>query len=306
VNWVKTQVVALVFVAGLTATWTAFAASEESPSTLLMRAWEEYGFQAWTTSDALFQRVVASAAASPDERFQARLGKAFVLQNQMPGRSPEDAAKLYAALLQDLPAKHTMRALALDCQGACLIDAKTPDYDKGRALLREAMATTPAQPLVVQDAALRLLSSYLKRPDMEQYKAGLAIADELLPRLKGATLEGVAHQMAAYLAFWTGDLKRCSAEREAQYRCGIESRAWKEWTMFNIARLSEAAFHDYGKAAEWYQRLHDELPAESRAYFSGLRAAELRAGKINSDYEPPLIPERAAAPTNAPAGQGKE
>ncbi len=272
-----------------------------SPPHLLKTAWEEYGFQAWNQADRLFDQVILRPNATDDQKYQAKLGKAFIVQNKMPGRSAEGALKLFEALLQDLPNSHPLRPLVQSSLGACYLDSKKPDYEQGRAYLQEVLDNPDADPLVAQDAALRLLASYLKRPDPEQYSEGLRRSEAVISRVRGTPMESVLHWMAGRLALWTGDLRRFADETEAQYRCGIENRALLESALFTLGRLNEAVFADYACAADWYEQISKDLPTHGRGYFGRLRAAELRAGKINSDYEPPLVPETAPV-----AGQGSQ
>ena len=275
-------------------------ASDLSPPHLLKTAWEEYGFQAWNQADRLFDQVILLPSATDDQKYQARLGKAFIVQNRMPGRSAEGALKLFEALLNDLPISHALRPLVQSSLGACYLDSKKPDYEQGRAYLQEVLDNPDADTLVAQDAALRLLASFLKRPDPEQYDEGLRRAESVISRVRGTPMESVLHWMAGRLALWTGDLRRFADETEAQYRCGIENRALLETALFTLGRLNEAVFSDYALAADWYEQLSKDLPTHGRAYFGRLRVAELRAGKINSDYEPPLVPETTPAAERGP------
>ena len=76
--------------------------AQEPPAELLGRAWTEYGLQAFSNADGLFAQVAQSERASQKERWQARMGRAFITHYQMPGRDPQAAIPQYEALLQDV------------------------------------------------------------------------------------------------------------------------------------------------------------------------------------------------------------
>jgi hypothetical protein len=283
------------------------AAAGETPATRLRAAWDEYGFQAWSNTRRIFAGVAASAAASAAEKHQARFGLALVTQYQLPGYDPAAARGMYEALLRDVPAGEALRAAILGQIGSCLFEQTPADYDQGRVFLRKALAEQTADAFITQEISVRLLASYLQRPSLKEFKAGLAVADELLPKMPRGTLTSVAHGLAAQLAFAVGDLKRFEAELVAQEGAGVENREIRQQVLFRIARLNETVLRDYGKAADYYQKLHDEIPTSTQAYWAGLRAAELRQGKLNSAYAPPLVKDEgreAGAAGDAKAAGG--
>jgi tetratricopeptide (TPR) repeat protein len=268
------------------------AAAAEPAADRLRQAWEEYGFQNWSAADRLFEQTLAAPDSTPAQQAQARFGRAFIVQNRLPGRAPEKAIPLYEQLLRDLPAGDPLATLAQGCLGACHMDKKPADYEKARTCFRAVLERSdPARSIVAQDAAVRMLATYLKRPDPAEFRRGLAEADAVLPRLAGTPLAGTAHGFAAQMALCLNDLRRFEAELTEQDKAGIESRAVHIKVLFQIARLNEMVLKDYAKAARYYRRLHDEFPSAGSAYFAGLRAAELDAGRLNSAYAPPLVPD---------------
>jgi hypothetical protein len=265
-------VACLIVALGATSTLAAPRAAE-----LLRSAWEEYGFENWSRSQALFTQALQASDTTPADRCQAHFGLASVVQYRMPGRDPEAAIPLYEKLLADLPERNPLRPAVLCRLGTCRIDQARPDYDRGRAHYREALSGGDMSAVTTQEAALWLIASYMRRPLPDEFRKGLAVATELLPRLRGATLEGVAHSLAASLAFNVGDLKRMSAEYEAAEAAGIENRQVREITLFRIARVNDVGLNDPAKAARYYRRLHDDIPSCMHAYYSGVRAAALES-----------------------------
>lgn len=268
-------------------------ASVPPPPAALQEAWDEYGYQAWKNAARLFAGVEAAATATPEEKLQARFGLALIRQYQMPGQDPEGAVSLHKQLLDEVPADSPLRVAVLEELGSCYLDKPAANVAKARDYFRMALAEAPPGSFAAQDAALRLLASYMRRANRADFQEGLKVADDLLPQLKGGKLESVAHGLAAQLAYSNGDLPRFAAELQAQEKAGIENRSIRGRVLFQIARVSEVEFKDYKKAEQFYRRLHDEMPSSDQAYFAGLRADELARGKINSDYEPPLEPAAA-------------
>jgi hypothetical protein len=78
---------------------------------------------------------------------------------------------------------------------------------------------------------------------------------------------------------------------DQQYRAGISNIKVKETVLFRLARLHEVELGDYALAEDYYRRLAAEVPSSQKAYFAVLRADELKAGKLDSDYAPPLSPQ---------------
>ena len=87
--------------------------AQEPPAELLGRAWTEYGLQAFSNADGLFAQVAQSERASQKERWQARMGRAFITHYQMPGRDPQAAIPQYEALLQDVDERDLWRGQIL-------------------------------------------------------------------------------------------------------------------------------------------------------------------------------------------------
>ena len=298
------RLLCFLFLAG--AGWFGFGSvvlAGEVPALRLRTAWDEYGFQAWKNANRIFAEVAAAPEASGVEKLQARFGLALVMQYQLPGDDPAAARGMYEALLKDVPAGDVLRAVILGQIGSCLFEQTAADYAQGREFLRKALAEQTADVFITQEIIVRLLASYLQRPSLKEFREGLTAADELLPKMAEGALASVAHGLAAQMAFATGDVKRFEAELVAQAQAGVENRVIKQQVLFRVARINETTFRNYAKAAEYYQKLHDEIPTSPQAYWAGLRAAELRQGKLNSDYAPPLVKDESAGAGTA--GDGK-
>ena len=56
-----------------------------------------------------------------------------------------------------------------------------PQVDKARALYQEALAALPSESLLAQETMLRLLSTYLQRPDRAEMRRGCGAECEECP-----------------------------------------------------------------------------------------------------------------------------
>ncbi len=267
------------------------ARAEEMPSDLLRQAWEEYGLQAFSNAERLFDAVLDSEEASQQERWQAMLGQAFITHYQMPGRDPEEAIEQYEALLKEVGDQGEWRGQILGRLADCYVELTPSQMDKARSLYEEALLALPSESLLVQETMLRLLSSYLQRPDRSELARGLQRATELLPRFADTPFASVFHGLRAEMAFFADDYPLLAEALDSQYRAGINNVRVKEMVLFRLARLHEVELGNYAQAEDYYRRLAIEVPSSQKAYFAVLRADELKAGKLDSDYAPPLTPQ---------------
>ena len=268
-----------------TESWAA-----EAPSVLLKNAWAEYGFQAFDSAQNLFEEAEESPQSTPEQRLQARLGLAFITHQQMPGRDPEAALTLYESLLQEIPQDHNLRFLLLSRIGDCHAESDPPEFERARQFYRQGLETATDTSLMVQETILRLVTTYMNRPDSEAFAQGLAVAEEFAPRMQGVHFESIFYGLQVELSFFLGAHERMAAALERQYRAGISNVKVKENVLFQLARLHEVELRDFPKAEAYYRQLAAEIPSSQKAYFARLRADELRAGKLQSAYGPPLPP----------------
>jgi len=269
---------------------TARAPADETPAALLESAWEEYGFQSFTSARKLFAEVAESSDADREQRLQARLGLAFVTHYQMPGRDPEAAVPLYESLLKEASDDPEWRVLLLARLGDCHAEIDPPKLESARQFYRRAMDAGPDTSLMVQETVLRLLTTYMSQPNPEEFARGLVAVEEFAPRIRGSRFESIFHGLIAELAFSLGDLERMVTALDAQYRTGINNVKVREKVLFQLARLHEVELRDFAAAESYYRRLAAEVPSSQKAHFARLRADELRDGKIESAYAPPLPP----------------
>lgn len=279
------SVLLLCFLLCGTESWAA-----EAPSVLLQNAWAEYGFQAFGNAQNLFEEAADSPQATPEQRLQARLGLAFITHHQMPGRDPEAALPLYESLLQEIPQGHHLRFLLLARIGDCHAEFDPPQLERARQFYRQGLETAADTSLMVQETILRLVTTYMNRPDPEAFAQGLAVAEEFAPWMQGAHFESIFYGLQVELSFFLGDPERMAAALERQYRAGISNVKVKENVLFQLARLHEVELRDFATAEAYYRQLSAEIPSSQKAYFARLRADELRAGKLQSAYGPPLPP----------------
>jgi hypothetical protein len=255
---------------------------------LLQQAWDEYGLQAFPNAASLFDQVEDSAEATGPQLWQARLGLAFVTHYQMPGRDPEAAIPLYQELLREVDDDTSLRGLVLARLGDAHAESAPQRLDDARRLYRQAIEILPATSLMAQETALRLLTTFMEEPDPAGFVRGLEVADELAERLRGTAFESVFYGLQVELAFFAGNYPGMARALLQQYKAGINNVQVKEKVLFQLARLNETELGDYAAAEHYYRLLAKEVPSSLKAYFARLRADELAAGKLDSDYAPPL------------------
>jgi tetratricopeptide (TPR) repeat protein len=269
---------------------TADAQTQGESATQLESAWEEYGYQAFGRAWKLFSLVENASDAQPEQRLQARLGLAFITHYQMPGRDPEAAIPRYESLLADAPNEPAWRVLLLARLGDCQAEQVPPRMEQARAYYRQALDSAPDTSLIVQETILRLLTTYLDAPDPDEFARGLTVAREFAPRMQGTHFESIFYGLQGELAFFLGDMERMATALAEQYRHGINNVQVKEKVLFQLARLHEVELRDFDRAEFYYRELASRVPSSVKAHFSRLRADELQAGKIHSDYAPALPP----------------
>ena len=133
--------------------------AQEPPAELLGRAWTEYGLQAFSNADGLFAQVAQSERASQEERWQARMGRAFIKHYQMPGRDPQAAIPQYEELLQEVDERALWRGQILGRLADCYMEIVPAQVDKARSLYEQALSALPDDSPLIQETMLRLLSS---------------------------------------------------------------------------------------------------------------------------------------------------
>ena len=274
------------------------------PRDLLSQAWDEYGLQAFSNALSLFKEAEDLADASAQDRWQARLGQAFVVHYQMPGRDPEAAIPLYRELLAEADEDSSLRGLVLARLGDAHAESSPPALDQARQSYRQAIDALAPTSLLSQETALRLLTTYMEEPDPALFVQGLRTADELEPRLRGTPFESIFYGLQVELSFFAGDYPRMARALERQYKSGINNVQVKEKVLFQLARIHETVLEDYAAAERYYRQLATEVPSSLKAHFAGLRADELAAGKLDSDYAPPLS-TRVADPGSGEGADGR-
>lgn len=262
--------------------------SQSAPADALGRAWNEYGLQAFANADELFAEVMQSDQATQEERWQAQLGRAFITHYQMPGRDPAAAIPQYQALLEQVGQRGLWRGQLLGRLADCHMEITPAQVDRARELYEQALSALPADSPLVQETMLRLLSSYLQRPDRDEIARGLQVAAGMTPRFAGTPFASVFHGMRAEMAFFIGDYPALANALDAQYRAGISNVRVKEAVLFRLARINEVELGEYARAEGYYRLLASEVPSSQKAHFATLRADELKEGKLDSDYAPPL------------------
>ncbi len=262
--------------------------AQERPAERLGRAWSEYGLQAFANADGLFAEVAQSSQASEEERWQAQLGRALITHYQMPGRDPEAAIPQYEALLQQVGQRGLWRGQILGRLADCYMEIAPAQVDKARGLYDQSISALPADSPLVQETMLRLLSSYLQRPDRGEIVRGLQVADQMAARFAGTSFESIFHGMRAEMAFFISNYPALAEALDAQYRAGISNVRVKEAVLFRLARINELELGQYARAEAYYRLLASEVPSSQKAHFATLRADELKRGKLDSDYAPPL------------------
>jgi len=282
---------------------TTQARGAEAAGASLERAWQEYGFQAFGNARKLFVEAGEAADADAEQRLQARLGLAFITHFQMPGRDPQAAIPLYESLLDEAPDEPGWKVLLLARLGDCHAEIGPPQLTEARRFYRRALEAAPDTSLMVQETILRLLTTYLREPDPEVYARGLAAAGEFAGQMRGAHFESIYYGLQSELAFFGGDMARMAEALAAQYRTGINNVKVKEKVLFQLARVYEVELRDFVQAEHYYRKLASEVPSSIKAHFALLRADELRAGKIQSDYAPALAPLGQGPPADDASGE---
>ena len=265
----------------------AASGSAQDATSLLAQGWQEYGFQSFAPAQRLVVATGEVAGVTPGQRWEARLGTAMIVHNQMPGRDPVSAEPLYAELLEQTE-DPDRQALALTRLGDCRAELRPPDLEAARDHYRRALALATPKSLPAQDTALRLVSTYMQKPSAQEFARGLEVAAEMESGLEGTVLAGALYGLQAELALFVGDNPRFTRALRRQYEAGIHNVQIKERVLFQLARLHEVELDDYTPAESFYRRLAAEVPTSQKAHFAALRADELARGQLDSDYAPPL------------------
>ena len=278
------------------ALWASVATSADPPAESLGQAWREYGFQAFGRADHLFAAVEESGEATAEHRLEARLGRALIVHNQMPGRSPAEAVPLYEQLLKQTEAD-SLRAFIHARLADCAAEIRPRDLTASREHYRQALDLAPRESLLRQDTALRLVTTYMQRPSRDDILTGLETARSLEEDLRDTALSSVLYGLEAELALFVRDMPALARALVRQLEAGIHNTQIKERVLFQLARIHEVELGDYGAAMRYYRALADEVPTSQKAYFARLRVAELERGQIVSDYAPPPPPSAEASST---------
>jgi hypothetical protein len=257
---------------------------EPSSEPSLHRAWEEYGYQSFAAADRLFEAAGSQPGASKELKLQSLLGRAFIVQHQMPRRDPARALAMYSSLLEQIGTDHPFGALILARQADCIIDLDPSRIQEARDGYEEAIRASPAGSLVGQETILRLTTTYMMQADTAGFREGLEVVDQYSPMIEGRELAGVLHGLASELAFFLGDLRRMALELERQNQSGIRNIQVREKVLFQLARLHDVEFNDPERARHFYLALADGVPSSVKAHYARLRAAELlHAGRLEPD-----------------------
>jgi hypothetical protein len=265
----------------------AAAASAQDATLLLEQGWQEYGFQSFVRAQRLFAATGEVSGVTSGQRWEALLGAAMIVHHQMPGRDPASAEPLYAELLEQTE-ESDRQALVLARLGDCHAEVRPPDLEAARDRYRGALALSTPKSLLAQDAALRLVSTYMRKPSAPEFARGLEVAAEMESGMEGTVLAGALYGLQAELALFVGDNQRFARALRRQYEAGIHNVQIKERVLFQLARLHEVELGDYAAAESFYRRLAAEVPTSQKAHFASLRADELARGQLDSDFAPPL------------------
>ncbi len=255
----------------------------------LQEAWKLYNFSEFKNADRIFASTLENEGASPDQKLQARIGRIFIIQYRQPGSDPATAFSMYQDILKDMPDNHQYRGLVLSRMAACCIESKTPDPEKGRKYLAQAILASPKGSLLQQECAIQMALSHLQvKPGKNDIRLALRELQKNMPLLKGGLLEGAAHNLAAGMALLLDNPKLMEKELEAWVRAGIQNFTFRAVVYFKIARINELVTRNFDKARKYYEKLAREEPSDSRSYFSRTRAREIADGKIwNGDLALP-------------------
>jgi|GEM_PF-879818 len=255
----------------------------------LFSGWNEYGLQAFSNADELFSVVANSENATQEQILQAKLGRAFIVHYQMPGRDPSAAISLYEKLLDEVEHRELWKGLILGRLADCYLEISPPEIQRARNLYTQAFTVLPKGSNLLSETMLRFLTTYLVNPDSIEIRRGLLESERLRHRFEGTPFASVFHGLRAEMAFFISDYVALTEALDAQYQNGISNIRVKEAVLFRLARLCELKLSDYDRAEQYYRLLDAEVPSSQKAYFARLRADELAAGKLNSDFAPPII-----------------
>jgi len=262
---------------------------QNKASDKLFSGWNEYGLQAFSNADEFFSAVATSENATRDQVLQAKLGRAFIVHYQMPGRDPSAAISLYENLLSEAENREFWKGLILGRLADCYLEISPPEIARARSLYKQAFAAIPKESNLFPETMLRFLTTYLVKPDSVEIRKGLVESEKLRHLFKDGQFASVFHGVRAEMAFFISDYVVLTESLDAQYRNGISNIRVKEAVLFRLARLCELKLGDYDRAEQYYRLLDTEVPSSQKAYFARLRADELAAGKINSDFAPPIV-----------------
>jgi len=249
----------------------------------LEAAWGAIQMADWKTAAGLL--TAAERRASDDEvHAEVLFALAHVRHHGRPGNDLAEARSLYTRVADEYP--DTKAAPWAKLTLGRIVD--TPEFEpkterelqrnraEAQRLYQRVLTDHPGH-LAAHEAALRLGVTYLgQRGDDEAERVG---AEILIAYLAEHPDNYLAAQMNILVGEWR---QRNGREREAvqsfiaAYRAGLPSMQHRATTCFRIAQIAEFRLGDDALAAEWYQRLQDEAPADGRYYASRVGAERCR------------------------------
>jgi tetratricopeptide (TPR) repeat protein len=246
----------------------------EGPAEMLDKGWEEYWLQNFSAADKIFQSILKNGGASREEMAEAKLGRAMIVNYQMPGRNPQKAVSLYAAVIPEIESEDLKAQTMILLARAYGENAATADSALGwlSRVIAEYPESNAAREAVLETAYLRLRSYRL-----EEVPGIIALLEDDLRTHPSHVYAGTMHGVCGLLALEVQrDFPMAQKHLIAWYDAGIANLSNKPTVLFQIGQISEKMLDDPQTAARYYQLLADNHPTDVRNYISRMAARRLR------------------------------
>lgn len=258
--------------------------AQKSTEEMVKQAWQEYSFMEFSKSYNMFLKI---ANSSKDKKMvsEAKTGMAFYYQFSKRGNASEADYKaaivLYDECITDMGDKSKQVPYWYALKAECFY--RLYQINKDRKDLKEAQALWSlldekySSTIAAQDAllfrAIIPIRDYNKKEAKEILSPMIKyINNKETPQV----LQSVMANSIANVFYWRNDYKNAFKYYERYLDFGATNKTFKINTYFKLARIADLKLGNSAGAIKYYELLKKEAPTNNKAYFSGVRANEIK------------------------------